>query len=235
MSHALRRAASQRTGGFDPLTVGWAHAYWAEGPEFVALGLSNGAAVTTWPDEIGTADLSQATSTKQPAYQATAGAGGQPAVKADGGDVLHSATITTITQPFTLVCILTGEDNDSVPIAGDDGSLRFLYGAGTRWAIYFGNYLQSATTADFGSAHLMVVLASGGSSQIEKDGTALVTGNAGTGTATSVTLFGGGNTPVNPSVAALSFGAIYSGDARTDPKWTQFKAWVTSHYGITVA
>ena len=71
--------------------------------------------------------------------------------------------------------------------------------------------------------------------QIEKDGTALVTGNAGTGTATSVTLFGGGNTPVNPSVAALSFGAIYSGDARTDPKWAQFKAWVTSHYGITVA
>lgn len=233
MGHAMRRAASGLV-GFSPLQVGWAHAYWAEGPEFVALGLSNGAAVSTWPDEIGTADLTQATSTKQPAYQATAGAGSQPAVKADGGDVLHSATITTITQPFTLVCVLTGEDNDSVPIAADDGSLRFLYGVGTRWAIYFGNYLQSATTADFGAAHLMVAFASGSNSQIEKDGTALVTGNAGTGTATSVTLFGGGNTPVNPSVAALSFGAIYSGDARTDPKWAQFKAWVTSHYGITV-
>ena len=41
-----------RASSFSPLQVGWTHAYWAEGPEFAALGLSNGAAVATWPDEV---------------------------------------------------------------------------------------------------------------------------------------------------------------------------------------
>lgn len=41
-------------GGFDLIAAApWQAAYWTEGPAFGALGLGNGAAVTSWPDESG--------------------------------------------------------------------------------------------------------------------------------------------------------------------------------------
>ncbi len=233
VSLALRRAASQRTGGFDPLTVGWTHAYWAEGPEFVALGLSNGGAVGTFPDEIGTADLTQGTGSAQPAFQSSVAAlGNRATVKSDGADWVGPTTITIISQPFSVVVVESGATAGSllVSTAGDLGWCFYM--SGGVWLANAGSTI-SGGSADSG-AHMLRFYANSASSKLAEDETVVVTGNAGTYGAGPIQLFRIPAPGFN-SAAHLAFVGIYAGDVATDAKWTQFKAWVTSHYGITVA
>ena len=232
MSLALRRAASQRTGGFDPLTVGWTHAYWAEGPEFVALGLSNGGAVGTFPDEIGTADLTQGTGSAQPAFQSSVAAlGNRATVKSDGADWVGPTTITIITQPFSVVVVESGASAGSllVSTAGDLGWCFYM--SGGVWLANAGSTI-SGGSADSG-AHMLRFYANGASSKLAEDETVVVTGNAGTYGAGPIQLF---RIPVGfNSAAHLAFVGIYAGDVTTDPKWASFKAWAATHYGLTIA
>lgn len=86
----------------DLLAVGWTHAWCTEGPEFLSAVPSGGfsgivvgsvgvggaaATVATWPDEIGTADLTQATASLQPLYvPSDSNLNGKPTVSFDGFD-----------------------------------------------------------------------------------------------------------------------------------------------------
>ncbi len=232
VSLALRRAASQRTGGFDPLTVGWTHAYWAEGPEFVALGLSNGGAVGTFPDEIGTADLTQGTGSAQPAFQSSVAAlGNRATVKSDGADWVGPTTITIITQPFSVVVVESGATAGSL-LVSTTGDLGWcFYMSGGVWLANAGSTI-SGGSADSG-AHMLRFYANSASSKLAEDETVVVTGNAGTYGAGPIQLF---RIPAGfNSAAHLAFVGIYAGDVTTDPKWASFKAWAATHYGLTIA
>lgn len=106
-----------------PLDIAWTHAYWVEGPEFLASrpvpsgGLQVGSlslkppvaasnAVATWPDEVGTLDLSQATALNQPQYDAAHASWGKPAVTFNGSQRMKSALLgSPIAQPFDVVVI----------------------------------------------------------------------------------------------------------------------------------
>lgn len=91
--------------GYNPLTaIPWSHAYYAEGPEFLALGKVNNDAVGTWPDEIGTADQAQATGANQPLYIAASNINSQPALRFDSSDRMI-ATWSNVSVPYTIVLL----------------------------------------------------------------------------------------------------------------------------------
>lgn len=80
---------------FDPLSIGWSHVHWVSGPKMLALGLSEGGAVASWPDEVTTnaRDLSQSTAGARPTFRAAhASFGGKPVLEFDGtSDFMISA------------------------------------------------------------------------------------------------------------------------------------------------
>lgn len=244
MSHAVRRAASQRIGGFDPLTVGWTHAYWAEGPEFAALGLSDGAAVGTWPDEIGTADLTQATAGLRPTYRTAGTINSVPAVRGDGTQYYRDTASMTMAQPHSTVIVtrLTSVAGTwATIIDGKTGSNRAWVAVRTGgtlgWNLFAGGGNPTAGTPAANTSYLLMALLSGASSVLDINGTQVVAGNPGTHQRGGVSLF---NSSADLGQAAavsadIAFVGLFSGDARTDPKWSDFKAWVSSHYSITVA
>ena len=73
-------------GGFNPETdITWHSLFWAEGTDFVAEGYGDTDPITTWPNETGESDATQATGSRQPLYTAShASLNNQPAVDFDG-------------------------------------------------------------------------------------------------------------------------------------------------------
>lgn len=121
-----------------PLDITWSHAYWVEGPEFLALyggspgaaaatsrvgmvavqaatGIPDGTRIDTWPDEVGTLDATQGTSTNEPTYHtAAASLNGKPYIDFPDSDQvgapdnavgLRTASFTGVNQPNEIVVI----------------------------------------------------------------------------------------------------------------------------------
>lgn len=109
MSRLARRSGlhSAAAAAWSPLSIAWSHAYWTEGPEFLALALADAGAVSTWPDEMATGDMTQATAGAKPTYRsASALLGNRPVVEFDGtADVMTSASYTAMTGPTCVVAV----------------------------------------------------------------------------------------------------------------------------------
>lgn len=227
-----------RTSGFSPLQVGWRNAWWAEGPRFAALGLADAAAVSTWPDEIGSEDLTQ-TGANRPTYRAAGTINSQPAVRNSGSQYLNrtAADFTALAQPDTVVLIAKhstlANDQFATLFDGVPPNRQLLAGKSntTNWVSYAGTVLVGGASDT--SAHLLLGYFAGGISKIDVDGIQTATGDAGMTALDGVALFTDSGF-IHPAQADIAFVGLASGDVRTDPKWAQFKAWVTSHYGITV-
>lgn len=226
------------TAAFNPITgVGWAHAYWTEGTEFTALSYSNGGAVSSWPDEVGTDDLAQATGIKQPLYRASTGPGSKPAVQGDASNDLLQVTFgSSIASSWTVVVVAREKvsANQRMFDNGAGGGVAVLDVQSTP------NYSITAGTARTGGTpsndtdHLYVVCA-GTSPYFERDGTSIVTSTIGTNTLTGLTLFSDRLDSTRKAAHLISFVGVYNGDARGDAGWASFKSWVSTNYGITVA
>jgi len=232
-SKLLMAPAPAPSGAFDPLAdIAWAHAYWAEGPEFVALSVAPDATVGTWPDEIGTADLTQGGGTQQPIYKTTAGPGGVPSILGDGTDVM-STTFTTLTQPNTIVFIGKCPQTSGNRFAYDglDSSNRntFLRGSGGSFQYNAGTTITAAT-ADTND-HLWVTIYNGASSDSQQDGTSY-TGSAGTHSISGLRVFAN-NASLLQWVGYISFLGVYDGTLSAGDI-TALETWATSHYGITI-
>jgi len=219
---------------FGPVTsVGWTAAYWAGGPEFAALGLADGAAVSSWPDEKATNNLAQATGTKQPAYRATGGANSKPALQFDGNDLISLNAAPTVTHPFTVVVIakLGATSAGQKELLVGDSSNGALYQASTGWRMYNGTVLAGGASDT--NWHLFVAYFNGASSVLEIDGASNASGNAETNNMAGVYVCGGGTTGTWDGYVA--FAATHDSDARADGGWAGFETWVGTEYGITVA
>ncbi len=236
----MRRAASQRIGGFDPLTVGWRNAWWAEGPRMAALGLSDAAAVSTWPDEIGSEDLTQ-TGANRPTYRTAGTINSVPAVRGDGSQYLNrtQGSFTGLAQPDTVVVVAKYATlmNTSDPYLFDGaGSTRQIltgrYSNISVWLIYAGTIVHGAASNT--SPHLWLGYFNGASSVGQIDGTQVSSGNFGGSNLDGMALFTNSTFDFKAS-ADIAFVGLFSGDVRTDPKWSDFKAYCLSHWGITVA
>lgn len=225
---------------YSPVTgVGWRNAYWAEGPEFVALGVANGGAVATWPDEIATQDLPQATAGLKPTYRSTGGPNSKPCIESDGSDYfeLAGASMTALAQPDTIVMVVTYNNTGGHLIDGN-GSRQLITADNGTYRIYAEGSVVVDGISDF-NPHLWTCYFNGTTSVLEIDGTAKVTGggggsNPGTAALDGLSVLSGtGGSAI--ATADIAFLGLYSGDARTDGGWTAFEDWVETYYGITVA
>ena len=229
-----------RASSFSPLQVGWTHAYWAEGPEFVALGLSDGGAVGTWPDEIGTLDATQGTAGAKPTYRATTGPNSKPTVQFDGGDHLATSALTQA-QPLTMVFIASADSSVNTKYYAGNAAITIGVGYNNappvlrQLSMFAGAGVtgNSAASTD-NNPHMMRAYFNGASSVNDLDGTT-ATVNPGTNDFSSSALHLGAVGGVAQLVGKMAFFAVFNGDVTGDAKWAQFKTWVTAHYGITVA
>lgn len=221
---------------FNPLSLGWAHAYWTEGPNFLSLGLANNDNVTTLPDEIGSADMDG--TGHQPFYQiADDSQLGQPVIQTSGvgGSYLGPAAMSTISPPHTVVIIgyVTGTGARYLT-DGFDGSHRRIIGsdAGGGWRMYAGSDTTGGT-ASAGPHAFVSMIVSGTPDTLKVDGSGVISGDAGNHDIVGLTIGGAYDGGVY-SGAEYAFVGVYPGDVTADGNWAGFQAWVLSHYGITI-
>lgn len=223
-------------GGFDPLSIAWHSAYWAEDPGWTNPG--DGNAVTTWDDATANGrDVTQATGTKRPLYRASVAAlNGQPALEFDGTDdflqTVSAFTVTSGTLTKVIIYQLRSHPggNRFIWAAMDGGSNRCdVYKTGSHnvygSAAAGGSINFGGGTRDF-NAHLEIDTF-GASGKIEIDGTSVATGS-GTAALTTHCLgayFGGENGAIT-----LAFAGMLVGTLATDEK-ADLLAWAQDHYG----
>ena len=229
---------------FAALAVGWAHAYWADpsAPEFGALGLANNAAAATWPDEVGTADLSQATSNRRPLYK-TAGANlGKPCLAffASGGqeDYYPPAAYSTIGPTHTVVLLLrdnmTGVDHYYVD--GKDSSHRRIVGAlGTNVYRHYAGAVADGGTNTAGKKGVRSKIVSGTSDVLTVNGSTVTSASAGDQDLTGLTVCAAYDGTGAFTECEFAFIGVYAGDVTADPGWSDFVAWASAYYGITLS
>lgn len=234
---------------FDPETdITWHSLFYASGTAFTALGLSNGAAVGTWPNETGETDATEATLT--PTFTASeSGLNGQPAVSFDGiNDRLSTAAFSTnpsYTSGVSIVAVVylraTPPNVDRFICDSASGGRNVIYYRASNgdYKMFQGTGGYNATGAlTFGAGYLMSALfTTGTSDSLYLDGALKGTAAAGTDTISNIRLGysqsgGTTNLGIYGSIALLG---IYEGDITADGNWSAFKTWAASHYGITIA
>ncbi len=150
--------------------------------------------VATWADSSGNAnDLTQATTTKQPLYVASA-VNGKPAVRFDGSDDFLGPKAFTWNQPehITLVykSIVLGatSSHDAICDGNVTGNAVVLSANNTTYAIAAGVGLTDAELVNNTTYGYTMQLFNGASSRIEVNGTVKASGNAGTTAAAGFTV-----------------------------------------------
>jgi hypothetical protein len=203
----------------------------------VALNTANGAEVASWPDEIGTADLAQATAGKKPTYSTTGGANSQPAIVHDSNDFMGVA-VSSISSPWSVVMIAktsAASGTQRTMLTNTNGAnLVGMYMRSTgKFSVYNGSFNDGPTIdSDYHCFLLAGKTTTTFDWVVDSTSASFVTGSNQPLIYLSVSAT---STGIEPSALTIAFVGVISGDVRTDPKWAAFKAWVTSHYGITVA
>lgn len=225
-------------GGFNVLAdIGWSHAYWAEGPEYVAKGYGDGDTITNLPDEISTADLTNGSVLPKHRNSIT-GFNSKPAFDFSAATDTVIGTVSTpatYTQPYEIFCVFSAP----APVSG----ARYAYGGrvtggtaqlGTTSSVggvflcSAGTVLYSAVARDT-NAHASFLLANSTSSEMRIDGNTADTGDAGTRSFQPVTLgnLAGG---VSNGVNYVTFWGIKS-SAFTSGERGDLLTWSQDHYG----
>lgn len=249
MMHAYARAVGGAAAGagavpapevFSPLSIPWHTAFWAEGPSFEALELSDSDPVPIWPDEAsGFGDAEQATPASRPIYVASHSSfNNKPVVQGDGSDdVLVTGTGTALSQPNTVVVIgrVASVAIPGTMVGGErsTGGVSHLVtgdanGATGRYRIYAGTNVRTANNVQDSQAHLFIARFDS-TDTLEMDGNQVISGNAGGFNVEQLSLFAfpNGNEPLEGEVA---FAALLDGVLTVQQK-NALLAWSQSYYG----
>jgi hypothetical protein len=227
---------------FNPETdITWHSLFWAEGTDFVALGLADGAAVATWPNE--TAEVNAINASLPPTYDAVnALFNDAPVVVfANANNGFQTANFTTAPVYTAGVSIIVvGRTSQFVNsrtfFDGNDATNRnLLYvQAGPVWRLFAGadqNVSLGGTDASF----LSTFWTGGtGSENLTINGTSRISGDAGSQTLDGFSI-GTDRADTGTLTGEIALVGIYEGDITADGEYANFKTWVTDHYGITVA
>lgn len=134
----MRLAAAGQGESFDPLSIGWHSAFYADD----ITGLGDNDPVATWSDSSGNGrDATQATSSKRPVYKpALATMNGQPAVQFDGvDDALMQSAFTAVASGEVVVVVRLGSTSDRGIVNGISGSNRWaIQTSSSQWSIHQG-------------------------------------------------------------------------------------------------
>lgn len=226
-------AVSSTVAGFDPLTIGWHSAYWAEDPAWANPG--DGNQVTSWADASGhSRTVTQGTGINRPLYRASVAAlNGKPAVDFDGvNDYLASpSAFTATTGDLTKVIVLqmrsTAANQHFFSWGGTGSRTDFFIYADGSWGLYsLGTAVFNGGTPNT-SAHLLIGTFAT-AAKLEIDGATIATGS-GTSSLSTHTLgaYAGGSNNANCHIA---FAGLYNGVLTAGEK-ADLLAWSQSHYG----
>ena len=238
MIGVVASAHVEAVGGFDPLSIGWHTAFWAEDPAWSHP--ADGVAVSQWDDATGNARhaIQTATPGRQPLYRSSVAAlNSKPAVDFVSADALSTATWTGIALGWSLVAVahLRVTGNSLSVTDGDDTSHRAILGTSSGGLFRFacGSGVNGAAMDT--NAHLFLGFsANSAAGAFELDGT-LTSGTTGSHTNTGLTL-GSGFSETSANIQGeIAFVGLYATDVRAHGSWSAFEAWVTSHYGITIS
>lgn len=167
---AVASSGARPKGGVFPwsfLSLPWDHAYDVRGPRFRALGLADGADITTWPDEVGSNDLTSLDATTVATFDA--GWKGRGAAQFTGVAArLGRLEWTEGTQSPWSIAVLAEMDSTASTSYLIDGSysnrrtLMSNYPDPAVWRGYAGGNLLSTVAADT-TTHLHCLTSRGNS------------------------------------------------------------------------
>ena len=235
-------AKSSAVFAFNPLSIAWDHAWWAEDPAWTPP--ADGGAVSSWRDAGVQAKNATATGANQPTYRASyAGLSNRRAIEFDGvDDFLDTAATTARTQPNHVVVIgymsPTAVDA-ATPIDSSVTSTRHLmrprYTA-TQVQMYAGISREFvAPPLPFGSPFIQIGLFSGATSECRLNSivyNAAAVGDVGTHSIQNPRIgagFGAGGT--GHWKGALAFVGIKD-TALTATEISNLEAWARAIYGV---
>lgn len=172
-------------GAFNPFAYGTpTSGWWAEGPEMAALAPSDGATQQTWPDEIRTFDLTQATAGLRPTYDAD-GFSGKPSL-VFAADWLQTAAWTNLGQPTSVAMLFrftsTPSGNEVLFQGRSAAAVHAVIRLSGAFWIYGGAGTVTGGSTDNTAEHLLVAEYDGASSDLYVNNmtTPVATGNTGT-------------------------------------------------------
>jgi hypothetical protein len=198
------------------------------------IGVTIATGVSQWAKAGGIAGtLAQATTTKQPVFNATAGPNSRPTIRGDGvDDFLHESSMSG-SAPFHVFAIAkvtpqsAASNHDTVFDFGafliDDTTPRTIANDGTSLT-YSGNVANGAF------ARLEIIFGSSGS--IIENGTTRASGNTGTGAAGGITLFSLGNASTHSTTTELCEIFGYSGGVVSGQDLTNLRTYLNNLYGL---
>jgi hypothetical protein len=195
--------------------------------------------VTTWYDQSGNArNATQSTAANQPQIVSSGSLitiNSLPAVQFDGSnDNLKSSSYTAISQPITLFLVNRYIATTPYPYLidiGGDKALGYISGAGGKNDMYFGVGLKSTTNYAANTNFLWYALANGSSSQISINGETIVSGNAGTGNSSSITI--GSNLALTTGAFANSnYSEFIFYPSNQSSNLTGIRSNINTYYGI---
>jgi hypothetical protein len=231
---------------FSPIVdLSWENYWWAEDPAWTPP--ADGGAVSSWTGGGAKAgNMAQASPTLQPLYRASAATrlNSKPSVEFDNSDDAMVATVTAPTltgNKLSYVCIL---DLISVPsntrnVFGN-GTAGTLYAValanGPNWRIRFAGTARTGGTPAADTAYMarsLLDAAGTNADTLHVNETSTISGaNAGASAHSTGLVLGPDGAGASMRIA---FAGVYSGDITADAKWADFKTWVGTHYGLTLA
>lgn len=219
------------TNPFTGLGITWTHGYWTSGPEFLALGLGNGASISSWPDEVGTADLAQATGSRQPTLVSSdTNLGNQPTVHFDGVDDYLTVTFASLAQPneIAIVARLIANSGNDFLFDGAGGSREIIYANSSGSWVYDAGASVGGGTVNT-TKHLFRAVFNGASSNLRIDEVSILSGNPGATALAGATLAAAPD-PSNYGQWNIAFVGI-ADSALTAQNRTDLHTWAQTVYG----
>lgn len=241
-------------GAFDPETdISWHSLFWAEGTAFAAEGYSDTDSVDPWPNETSETDVTNVAQGVPTFVASSSPLNGQPAVDFGSGNSTRlEGTFTS--GPSTssggfLSLVYVGEMNDVEPanrrcpiILGSPHDLGIFTNNGNWEAVGDNGSPESdAVGADNGAYLVALVCKANGAvadDVFNVDGTNLTAIDAERSATTFGKIYLGNNSNNSQHFGPGGHGAllgVYQGDIRADSAWSDFKSWVSSHYGISTS
>lgn len=211
-----------------PLDLTWAAAFWADQATQV-----DGQRVASWADSSGNArHAAQATTANQPRLLAGR-FNGRNTVRFRGDQFLTTSTFTAVAQPLS-VFLVGWIDRSATRFGGTTGSTNGEFGVSSADA-YFGS-LGTAVIDGARSNDIIryLLVGNGASSKLRVNG-AEVTGNAGTGTVTSLRIGANfNNAGEGRMYGEVAFMGVKAG-AFTAQEIADLEAWAQDYYRLSVS
>lgn len=167
-------------------------------------------------DALGSNNITQTTAGSRAQIQATAGAGGGPALYFDGGDE-YRLSYTRI-LPVSRIAVVRCTSVDKTFIDGGSGNRGRIYGATTTCNAYSGAILSAACTLT--NWNVFRVDFDGASSRIYVNGTLISTGNTGANTPNGITIGAYGGATADKLTGWIS--SVWEGAQADAPAWDTY-------------